>query len=542
MSDLPEQYDEKQRFLDEMEDIRPDLMYPESWDSAKVDLANKVVNKTSVVKQMFSAIPMRCKGDKCHPAGTRISTSDGVIKIEDLDPEKHFLRYLDVTNNAVRGGYPNGNIKGKKFTIHSKQYTGWMINLETDNGYSQKATHDHISIFKWNKNTQGHCVYLMRRENNWRIGKSQLFSGAKGIGPIKRAGQEDADVLWILGVYETNTEALLAEEYFSVTWMTPKALFKATIRESTKWSGLYKWVTQEQLDAHHNSIMHSEDFYRDKLLGQGLCIDHPFWSRNDEVLLEASQNMRNRKSTGKSEKYKVIYSCNLLSKYMSVPTEEDEYKNKKYSSLWSTISVGREYVVDETVYSLDVEGFHTYFANAIGTHNCPARLSCPLYLEGIPPVGQKCPIEMRLIRKLSEVLGESLQVDFNDFTEVSQLRVIVDQEIQMMRASNYLAEEGFIMDNVIGIGEDGEAILKKEMSLAVELQDRIHKRLKDYRSQLLATRADRVKINQGEVDSAKAVAKILKEVSVLNLERERALKLEIGNTLSEEVIDIDSME
>lgn len=237
MSDLPEQYDEKQRFLDEMEDMRPDLMYPESWDSAKVDLANKVVNKTSVVKQMFSAIPMRCKGDKCH-----------------------------------------------------------------------------------------------------------------------------------------------------------------------------------------------------------------------------------------------------------------------------------------------------------------ARLSCPLYLEGIPPVGQKCPIEMRLIRQLSEVLGESLQVDFNDFTEVSQLRVIVDQEIQMMRASNYLAEEGFIMDNVIGIGEDGEAILKKEMSLAVELQDRIHKRLKDYRAQLLATRADRVKINQGEVDSAKAVAKILKEVSVLNQERERALKLAIDNTLNDEVIDIDSTE
>jgi hypothetical protein len=173
---------------------------------------------------------------------------------------------------------------------------------------------------------------------------------------------------------------------------------------------------------------------------------------------------------------------------------------------------------------------------------CPMRRACPLYNEGIAPVGSKCPIELRLIRDMSQSLGESLAIDFDDFTEISQLRVIVNQEIQLMRAASYIAEEGFIMENVVGISSDGEAIYKKEMSLAVELEDRIHKRLKDHRAQLLATRMDRAKVNQGEVDSAKAVAKILKEVAVLNAEKERQLSHAIGDVLEEDIIDVESME
>jgi stress response protein YsnF len=169
------------------------------------------------------------------------------------------------------------------------------------------------------------------------------------------------------------------------------------------------------------------------------------------------------------------------------------------------------------VYALDVEKYHTYFANKIATHNCP--------------------IEMRIIRDLSSSLGKSLNIDYEDFTEVSQLRVMVDQEIQMIRKSHFLAEEGFIMENVIGVSDDGEAITKKELSLGVELEDRIHKRLKDYGERLIATRAARAKLNGGETDSAKVAAKIMREIATIDRERERLVQIELGDVLDAEVIE-----
>lgn len=171
---------------------------------------------------------------------------------------------------------------------------------------------------------------------------------------------------------------------------------------------------------------------------------------------------------------------------------------------------------------------------------CPQKSSCPLYEKNLHPIGSACPIELRAIRDISEALGKSLDIDYDDFTEVSQLRVMVDQEIQYIRKSSLLAQEGFIMENVVGISNDGEVITKKELSLAVELEDRIHRRLKQYRSELIATREARAKVAQGEVDSAKVVSKVLKEISQINAERERLLALRMGDILDEsEVIDAD---
>lgn len=168
---------------------------------------------------------------------------------------------------------------------------------------------------------------------------------------------------------------------------------------------------------------------------------------------------------------------------------------------------------------------------------CPMKSSCGLYEKSLHPLGKKCPIELRSIRDLSAALGKSLNIDYDDFTEVSQLRVMVDQEIQMIRKSHFLAEEGFIMENVIGVSDDGEPITKKELSLGVELEDRIHKRLKDYGDRLIATRSARAKINGGETDSAKVAARIMREIANVDREREKLLKLEMGDIIDAEIID-----
>ena len=64
---------------------------------------------------------------------------------------------------------------------------------------------------------------------------------------------------------------------------------------------------------------------------------------------------------------------------------------------------------------------------------CPQKAACPLYEKNLHPLKSLCPIEIRAIRDISKALGESLNIDYSDFTEVSQLRVMVDQEIKYIR-------------------------------------------------------------------------------------------------------------
>ena len=82
-----------------------------------------------------------------------------------------------------------------------------------------------------------------------------------------------------------------------------------------------------------------------------------------------------------------------------------------------------------------------------------------------------------------------------------------------------------IQENIIGIDPNsGEPILKKELHLAVELEDRLHKRRKDLRNQLLATREARAKAGQTQLDTAQAISEIIDKVQSMELEREKLIK------------------
>ena len=70
--------------------------------------------------------------------------------------------------------------------------------------------------------------------------------------------------------------------------------------------------------------------------------------------------------------------------------------------------------------------------------------------------------------------------------------------------------------------------MKKELHLAVELEDRLHKRRKDLRNQLLATREAKAKAGQMQVDSAQAISEMLYKVQAVQIERDKLLKKKLG--------------
>jgi hypothetical protein len=168
--------------------------------------------------------------------------------------------------------------------------------------------------------------------------------------------------------------------------------------------------------------------------------------------------------------------------------------------------------------------------------------TCPLLRQNLAPKGNPCPIEMSMVSQFTMEYMEQLDVHAENLVEVSMIRDLVDQEVQYLRKTKLLAKEHFVQENVIGVDDQGVPILKKELHLAVELEDKLHKRRKDLRNQLLATREAKAKAGQMQIDSAQAISDILYKVQSIQIEKDKVLKQKLGTYELDEYIESQVIE
>lgn len=159
---------------------------------------------------------------------------------------------------------------------------------------------------------------------------------------------------------------------------------------------------------------------------------------------------------------------------------------------------------------------------------CPSAKVCPLYAESLHPLGSPCPIEMKLVGKMVLGLIEEMDIDPESINEVGMVRDLIDQEIQQLRKQSMLAQDDIIQDNVIGIDEQGDPIIKKELHLGVDWEDRIHKRKAALLKQLLATRESRVKAGAMVMDQATNMALALGKFQKVQAEKDAELRRSLG--------------
>lgn len=174
---------------------------------------------------------------------------------------------------------------------------------------------------------------------------------------------------------------------------------------------------------------------------------------------------------------------------------------------------------------------------------CIFAATCPLLKESLAPKGDPCPIEMSMVSQFTYEYMEQLEVSPDNLVEVSMVRDLVDQEVQYIRKTKLLAKEHFVQENIIGIDSNtGEPLLRKELHLAVELEDRLHKRRKDLRNQLLATREARAKVGQSQLDTAQAISDIIDKVQSIEIEREKIIKKKLGIYDKDDYIEAEIVE
>lgn len=169
---------------------------------------------------------------------------------------------------------------------------------------------------------------------------------------------------------------------------------------------------------------------------------------------------------------------------------------------------------------------------------CIFASTCPLLKENLAPVSNPCPIEMSIVSQFMIEYIEQLEVHPDNLVEISMVRDLVDQEVQYIRKTKLLAKESFVQENIVGIDDNGKPIVKKELHLAVELEDRLHKRRKDLRNQLMATREAKAKLGQTQLDTAQTISDIISKVQDIEIKKEKLLKQKLGLLERDEYIEI----
>lgn len=153
--------------------------------------------------------------------------------------------------------------------------------------------------------------------------------------------------------------------------------------------------------------------------------------------------------------------------------------------------------------------------------NCQFASQCPL--SDNAPVGELCPFEVAAAEKWRQDYIKSLSIRTDDKIEMILLNELVEIDILMARANMIIAQEGFVMENIIGINEQtGEPMYRKEEHVALGVKRMLTQERSKILKAMVATRESKVKLMK---DFSKDPSEYLSKL------RERARQLAEGDQI-----------
>ena len=189
------------------------------------------------------------------------------------------------------------------------------------------------------------CVYLMRRGEWWRVGKSKLLSSA-GFGVKHRIKTEGGEEAWILSVHPSNVDATIAEQLVLAQYGVPLTTWSETACSRRTLADIHRLYEHLDLNLLRENALRL-------LADHGRSPEHPF--------LRSSQT---RPKIGRRTAA-LARACNLLPEVMMVPVPSDGQV-----ALWTPVNAIERCAFDGSVYSMDVERYGHYVADGLVTHNC----------------------------------------------------------------------------------------------------------------------------------------------------------------------------
>lgn len=164
---------------------------------------------------------------------------------------------------------------------------------------------------------------------------------------------------------------------------------------------------------------------------------------------------------------------------------------------------------------------------------CPYAEACELVQMNIAPFGEKCPMEIAAMEDLFMRYCRELDVDPSDPEQQIDsilIKEVVDIDISLLRCDKKMAiNADFIIDNIVGFTDDGDALVKKELHPLTDYKERLRNQKYKTLNLLDSTRKDK-KGNEVNVtlSSSERAAQLIQiqEAVVMNDESEDKAKEE----------------
>lgn len=236
--------------------------------------------------------------------------------------------------------------------ITSRDYSGHLVVVRTEDGRVSKYTPNHRCLVKIGPALAGkHYVYMQRRGTSFRIGKTSegrydregRVCNASGIAGLMIS--QGSDEAWVLSVHDTASEALVAEKYAAWQFNIPTSLFRATVRQGD--------LIQEGLDVFWRKVGDLTAQAEGCLSSFGRMIEHPLVKKGTRSLWSRATEVR---------------ACNLLDGTELIDADAVVGSSQQFDVRYVPAQVTSEFY-EGPVWSLDVDGPHTYISDGFATHN-----------------------------------------------------------------------------------------------------------------------------------------------------------------------------
>ena len=338
--------------IDFCEMIKIPLDYGRKLPRKEVLYLDECQDLSPLIREFSAKVAKRVVsvGDRhqCQPAGTMV-----LMKNCKSKPIEQIKKGDIVVGYKQRQGYVSPSCKVTE--VASRYYEGNMHTFDCG-GYQMECTPNHKCLVKWNTEAikDKYVVYLMRKGNHFRIGKSYLYKTVRKnkegeFGYLNRARQERADAVWIIQVCDSNEEAALYENYYSYTYGIPQLMFKDPMVKGQIFG-------QEMIDEFWDLIGDNSDKGNNILKAFQLDVNYPLWTNGAP------------EKQGTTTTFKV-YACNVISGYMDMIIIHNYYPDLRGKTLKGVYCKASVRPYKGMVYSLNVEEAHTYVANNILTGN-----------------------------------------------------------------------------------------------------------------------------------------------------------------------------
>jgi len=275
----------------------------------------------------------------CQPPDTQVITPHGTSAIAALRTGDRVVGYSRNHDSMV------GLRNGLRIECTDREYQGPMHAVRVADR-TTRCTPGHLWSVKLHPDAdQMWCVYLMRRGNWWRTGKSKVLSTA-GFGVKYRLTTEDGEEAWILSVHRTNVDAMIAEQFVQAEYGIPTACwshFQSCRRTILDVRHLYERLDLSRMHANAIRALH----------------DH---GRSEQFPFVRRESLRPKH--GRRVAF-VVRACNLLAGAMMVPTP-----GRGQETHWKPIAAVETENYSGPVFSMDVERYGHYVSDGLITHNC----------------------------------------------------------------------------------------------------------------------------------------------------------------------------